>query len=57
MTILSKLNLSDKTKAAMLTSPEAKPRGKMLEALDLQMEAAKATLSGEAFIRRVVRSS
>ena len=40
MTILSKLTLSDKTKAAMLTSPEAKLRGKMLEALDLQMEAA-----------------
>ena len=31
MTILSKLNLSDKTKAAMLTSPEAKLRGKMLD--------------------------
>ncbi len=30
MTVLSKLNLSDKTKAAMLTSPEAKLRGKML---------------------------
>ncbi len=42
MTILSKLNLSDKTKAAMFTSPEAKLRGKMLEALDLQIEAAKA---------------
>ncbi len=42
MTILSKLNLSDKTKAAMLTAPEAKLRGKMLEALDLQIEAAKA---------------
>ena len=27
--------LSDKTKAAMLTSPEAKLRGKMLETLDL----------------------
>ncbi len=40
MTILSKLNLSDKTTVAMLASPEAKLRGKMLEALDLQMEAA-----------------
>ncbi len=55
MTILSKLNLSDKTKAAMLTSPEAKLRGKMLEALDLQMEAAKATLNGETYIRRAMR--
>ncbi len=55
MTILSKLNLSDKTKAAMLTSPEARQRGKMLEVLDLQMEAAKAMLNGETFIRRAMR--
>ncbi len=55
MTILSKLTLSDKTKVAMLTSPEAKLRGKMLEALDLQMEAAKATLNGETYIRRTMR--
>ncbi len=54
MTILSKLTLSDKTKVAMLTSPEAKLRGKMLEALDLQMEAAKATLNGETYIRRAI---
>ena len=32
MTILSKLNLSDKTKAATLTSPETKLLNKMLEA-------------------------
>ncbi len=55
MTILSKLNLSDKTKVAMLTSPGAKLRGKMLEALDLQMEAAKAMLNGETYIRRAMR--
>ncbi len=55
MTILSKLNLSDKTKAAMLTSPEAKLRGKMLEALDLQNDAAKAMLNGETFVRRAMR--
>ncbi len=42
MTVHSKLNLSDKTKAAMLASPEAKLRGKMLEAPDLQIEAAQA---------------
>ena len=52
MTILSKLNPSDKTKAAMLTSPEAKPRGKMLGAPDLQ---AKAMLNGETYIRRAMR--
>ncbi len=39
----------------MLTSPEAKLRGKMLEAIDLQIEAAKATLNGETFIRKVMR--
>ncbi len=55
MTIISKLTLSDETKAAMLTSPEAKLRGKMLEALDLQMEAAKAMLNGETYIRRAMR--
>ncbi len=55
MTILSKLNLSDKTKVAMLTSPEAKLRGKMLETLDLQIKAAKANLNGETFIRRAMR--
>ena len=55
MTIISKLTPSDETKAAMLTSPEAKLRGKMLEALDLQMEAAKAMLNGETYIRRAMR--
>ena len=55
MTIRSKLNLSDKTKTAMLTSPEAKLWGKMPETLDLQMEAAKAMLNGETFIRRAMR--
>ncbi len=53
MTILSKLNLSDKTKVAMLTSHEAKLRGKMLGVPGLQIEAAKAMLDGETFIRRV----
>ena len=55
MTILSKLTLSDKTKVAMLTSPEAKLRGKMLKVLGLQIEAAKANLNGETFIRRAMR--
>ncbi len=39
----------------MLTSPEAELRGKMLETLDLQIEAAKANLNGETFIRRAMR--
>ena len=55
MTILSKLSYSDKTRAAMLTSPEVNLRGKMLEGLDLQIEAAKAMLNGETFIRRAMR--
>ena len=55
MTILEKLSFSDKTRAAMLTSPEAKLRGKMLDALDLQIEAAKAMLNGDTFIRRAMR--
>ena len=55
MTILEKLSFSNKTRAAMLTSPEAKLRGKMLEALDLQIEAAKAMLNGETYIRKVMR--
>ncbi len=55
MTILSKLNLSDKTKAAMLASPEAKLRGKVLEAPGLQIEAAQAMLNGETYIRRAMR--
>ncbi len=57
MTILEKLNLTDKTRAAMLASPEGRLRGKMLEGIDLQVAAAKANLNGETFIRRVVRSS
>ena len=55
MTILSKLSFSDKTRAAMLTSPEVKLRGKMLEVIDLQIEAAKAMLAGETFVRKVTR--
>jgi alkylated DNA repair dioxygenase AlkB len=55
MTILEKLSFSDKTRAAMLTSPEVKLRGKMLDALDLQIAAAEAMLNGETFVRRVMR--
>ena len=40
---------------AIPASPEAKLRGKMLEALDLQMEATKVTLDGETYIRRPMR--
>lgn len=52
-----KLTLTEKNKAAVFASPEAKLPGKMLEASSLQMEEAKAMLKGETFIREVVRSS
>ena len=42
MTILSKLNLSDKTKVAMLTSPENRMRAKMLDAIETQIATATA---------------
>ncbi len=55
MTILSKLNLTDKTKAAMLASPEARGRQKILEAIDNQIAAAKADANGEPFEPRRMR--
>lgn len=42
MTILEKLNLSDKTRAAMLTSPETRARIKMLDAIEIQTAMAEA---------------
>ncbi len=55
MTILSKLNLTDKTKAAMLASPESRGRQKILEAIDNQIAAAKADANGEPFEPRRMR--
>ena len=55
MTILEKLTLTDKTRADMTISPEAKVRGKMLEALDIQIAAAEAQAAGETYIRRAKR--
>ena len=46
MTFHSKLNLTDKTKAAMLASPEARGRQKILEAIDNQIAAANGRASG-----------
>jgi hypothetical protein len=45
MTILEKLSLSEKTRAAMLASPEARGRQKILEAIDNQIAAATADAS------------
>ena len=55
MTILEKLTLSDKTKAAMLASPEARGRQIILEAIDIQIAAAKADANGEPFEQRGMR--
>ena len=55
MTILDKLNFSDKTKASAVMSPEVRVRGKMLEALDVQIAAAEAQANGETYIKRAIR--
>ncbi len=55
MTILEKLNLTEQTRAAAVTSPEARLRSNMAEGIDLQIAAAKAMLNGETFIRRAPR--
>ena len=49
MTILSKLKLSDKTRSSMLEAPETQARGKMLDALELQLKAAEAELEGKIY--------
>ncbi len=55
MTILSKLNLSDKTKAAMLTAPENRVRAKMLDAIETQIAAAEADAAGEPYTKLTSR--
>ena len=55
MTVLSKLHLSDPTKATMLAYPEAKLAFKTLDPPNLQLEAAKFMRNGEAFMRTAMR--
>lgn len=55
MAFLDKLTLSDKTRTATVASPEARVRGKMLEALDIQIAAADAQANGETYIHRAKR--
>jgi len=55
MTILEKLTFSDKTQAAVMTSPEARIRRKMLDAIDIQIAAAEAQANGATYIRRAPR--
>ena len=51
MTILEKLNLTDKTRAAMLTSPENRVRAKMLVVIETQIAVAAAVFSGRCRLR------
>ena len=55
MTILEKLNLSDKTRAAMLSSPETRARIKMLDAIDIQTAMAEAEQAGQPYVKRAMR--
>ena len=55
MTMLEKLTFSDKLRSAVLVSPEARLRRKMLDALELQIVAATAKSNGEVYIRRAKR--
>ena len=55
MTILEKLSLTEKTRAAMLASPEARLRQKMTDAIDNQIAAASADASDEPFVPRGMR--
>ena len=55
MTILEKLNLTDKTPAAMLASPENWVRAKMLDAIETQIAAAEADAAGEPFTKLTSR--
>ena len=45
MTILEKLTFSDKTQAAVMTSPEARIRRKMLDAIDMCLTSAPTSSS------------
>ena len=55
MTMLEKLTFSDKSRAAIPISPKARLRGKMLDALELQINAATAKSNGEVYVRRAKR--
>ncbi len=56
MTILSKLNISDKSKTPVFTSPEELLRNRILNSLETQIAAAKADAAGETIARIVLAS-
>jgi hypothetical protein len=51
MTNLTKLNISDKTKAAVLASPEERLRNRLLDALETQIAAAEAEATGKSYTK------
>jgi soluble cytochrome b562 len=55
MTILSKLKLTEKTKADVHTSPELRARQKLILAIDNQIAAAKSEITGEPHNLRAMR--
>jgi Family of unknown function (DUF6641) len=53
--ILQKLKLSEKTRAEQRGAPEVRARKKMVDAIDEQIAAAEAELSGQHFMKRGLR--
>lgn len=55
MTILSKLTLSEKTKADLHASPELRARQKLIQAIDSQIAAARSEITGEPMMLKAMR--
>ena len=55
MTILDKFTLTDKTRSAMLTSPETRTRIKMQDAIEVQIGLAEAEQAGQPYVKRKMR--
>lgn len=55
MTILSKLKLTEKTKADLHASPELRARQKLIQAIDQQISAARSEITGEPHNLRAMR--
>lgn len=52
MSVLEKLELTEKTRSGMLVSPVSRARVKMLDAIDHQIAGAKAAANGETYYRQ-----
>lgn len=55
MTILSKLKLTEKTKADLHASPELRARQKLIQAIDQQIAAARSEITGEPMTLKAQR--